>query len=144
MRRPTLECDGRSTSVASRHWCPGTDSYQLDVFRSASKKGLPMNLAPVWNGCLLCSRRAPCERGFCPSSCRRRARAQQCRYRPRWFTVDGLNRLTLKVNTWELIPPILESTLTWERIPKWRWDVQPHALARLQRPLAACAARWCV
>jgi hypothetical protein len=38
--------------------------------------------------------------------------------RKRWFTFDGINRLTLKVDARELIPPIVESTLTWERITK--------------------------
>jgi lipocalin-like protein len=38
--------------------------------------------------------------------------------RKRWFTFDGPNRLSLKIDTPELIPPIVESTLTWERIVK--------------------------
>jgi len=38
--------------------------------------------------------------------------------RKRWFTFDGPNRLTLKIDTPELVPPIVESTLTWERITK--------------------------
>ncbi len=36
--------------------------------------------------------------------------------RKRWFTFDGPNRITLTVDTPELIPPIVESKLTWERM----------------------------
>ena len=38
--------------------------------------------------------------------------------RKRWFTFEGPDRLRLSVDTPELIPPIVESTLTWERIAK--------------------------
>jgi hypothetical protein len=36
--------------------------------------------------------------------------------RKRWFKFDGPNRLILKIDGPELIPPIVESTLTWQRI----------------------------
>ena len=38
--------------------------------------------------------------------------------RKRWFTFDGQNRVSLKIDASELIPPIIESTLTWERVAK--------------------------
>src|SRR5690349_18968723 len=38
--------------------------------------------------------------------------------RKRWFTFDGPNRLSLKIDTPELILPIVESTLRWERVTK--------------------------
>ena len=38
--------------------------------------------------------------------------------RKRWFRFDSANRLTLRIDTPELIPPVVESTLTWERITK--------------------------
>lgn len=38
--------------------------------------------------------------------------------RKRWFTFDGANRLSLRIDTPELIAPIVESTLTWERVIK--------------------------
>jgi hypothetical protein len=38
--------------------------------------------------------------------------------RKRWFTFDGPNRLSLKIDTPVLIPPIVESTLRWERVTK--------------------------
>jgi hypothetical protein len=36
----------------------------------------------------------------------------------RWFTFDGQNRLTLRVDTTELPSPIAEWTLVWERVEK--------------------------
>jgi hypothetical protein len=38
--------------------------------------------------------------------------------RKRWFRFDGPDRLTLKIDTSELTVPIIESTLTWERVAK--------------------------
>jgi hypothetical protein len=37
--------------------------------------------------------------------------------RKRWFNFDGKDRVTLKVDTPELIAPVIESVLTWERVP---------------------------
>jgi hypothetical protein len=36
----------------------------------------------------------------------------------RWFTFQGPNRLTLRIDAAELSPPVLESTLVWERVQK--------------------------
>ena len=38
--------------------------------------------------------------------------------RKRWFTFEGLNRISLRVDEPELIPPLVESVLTWERVTK--------------------------
>lgn len=38
--------------------------------------------------------------------------------RKRWFTFDGPDRLSLRIDVPELIAPIVESTLTWERVTK--------------------------
>jgi hypothetical protein len=38
--------------------------------------------------------------------------------RKRWFTFDSPNRLSLRIDSPELIAPIVESTLTWERVTK--------------------------
>lgn len=35
--------------------------------------------------------------------------------RKRWFAFEGINRVMLTVDSPELIPPIVESILTWER-----------------------------
>ena len=40
------------------------------------------------------------------------------RTRKRWFTFDGPNHLSLRIDPPELIPPIVESTLIWERVQK--------------------------
>ena len=36
--------------------------------------------------------------------------------RKRWFRFEGRNRLVLRVDPPELVPPIVESTLVWERV----------------------------
>ncbi len=36
----------------------------------------------------------------------------------RWYTFQGTNRLTLRLDTPELKPPVVESTLIWERVGK--------------------------
>ena len=36
--------------------------------------------------------------------------------RKRWFTLEGENRLVLSVDAAELAPPVVESTLIWERL----------------------------
>jgi len=38
------------------------------------------------------------------------------RNRKRWFKFDGANRLTLRVDTAELVSPVVERTLVWERV----------------------------
>ena len=38
--------------------------------------------------------------------------------RKRWFTFHSPDRVSLRVDEPELIPPIVESVLTWERVPK--------------------------
>jgi hypothetical protein len=38
--------------------------------------------------------------------------------RKRWFTFHGPERVSLRVDEPELIPPIVESVLTWEGVPK--------------------------
>lgn len=38
--------------------------------------------------------------------------------RKRWFTFHSPDRVSLRVDEPELIPPIVESILTWERVPK--------------------------
>jgi hypothetical protein len=38
------------------------------------------------------------------------------RKRKRWFRFDGPNRLTLRVDAAELVAPVVESTLVWERV----------------------------
>ncbi len=38
--------------------------------------------------------------------------------RKRWFTFDGPNRVALRIDTSELAPPVVEGTLTWERVVK--------------------------
>jgi hypothetical protein len=38
--------------------------------------------------------------------------------RKRWFTFQGPNRLSLRIDTPELTPPVVESTLVWERVEK--------------------------
>ena len=38
--------------------------------------------------------------------------------RKRWFTFQGPNRVALRVDTAELNPPVVESTLIWERVTK--------------------------
>ena len=38
--------------------------------------------------------------------------------RKRWFTFQGPNRVALRVDTPELNPPVVESTLIWERVTK--------------------------
>ena len=38
--------------------------------------------------------------------------------RKRWFTFQGPNRVSLRIDTPELNAPILESTLIWERVVK--------------------------
>jgi len=40
------------------------------------------------------------------------------RNRKRWFKFDGPNRLTLRVDSPELAPGVVESTLVWERVTK--------------------------
>ena len=36
----------------------------------------------------------------------------------RWYTFQGTNRMTLRVDTPELNPPVVENTLIWERVGK--------------------------
>jgi len=36
----------------------------------------------------------------------------------RWYKFDGANRLTLRVDPSELTPPVVDNTLTWERVTK--------------------------
>ena len=38
--------------------------------------------------------------------------------RKRWFTFDGPNRVALRIDTSELAPPVVDGTLTWERVVK--------------------------
>ena len=38
--------------------------------------------------------------------------------RKRWFTFEGPNRLALKIDPSENAPPVVESTLIWERVQK--------------------------
>ena len=38
--------------------------------------------------------------------------------RKRWFTFDGPNRVALKIDPAENTPPVVESTLIWERVRK--------------------------
>lgn len=38
--------------------------------------------------------------------------------RKRWFTFEGPNRVSLRVDPSENDPPVVESTLIWERIPQ--------------------------
>src|SRR5215510_4887522 len=38
------------------------------------------------------------------------------RNRKRWFKFEGANRLTLRVDTSELVSPVVERTLVWERV----------------------------
>lgn len=40
------------------------------------------------------------------------------RTRKRWFTFEGPNRVALRIDTPELTAPVVESTLTWERVEK--------------------------
>lgn len=40
------------------------------------------------------------------------------RNRKRWFRFDGPDRLTLRVDSGELVAPVVESTLVWERVKK--------------------------
>jgi hypothetical protein len=40
------------------------------------------------------------------------------RARKRWFTFQGQNRLSLRRDPGELAPPVVESTLLWERVQK--------------------------
>jgi len=40
------------------------------------------------------------------------------RARKRWFTFQGQNRLALRRDPSELAPPVVESTLLWERVQK--------------------------
>jgi Lipocalin-like domain len=40
------------------------------------------------------------------------------RIRKRWFTFQGRDRVSLRIDTPELNPPVVESTLTWERVTK--------------------------
>jgi hypothetical protein len=40
------------------------------------------------------------------------------RARKRWFTFQGQNRVSLRIDTPELISPVVESILTWERVEK--------------------------
>ena len=40
------------------------------------------------------------------------------RTRKRWFTFEGPNRISLRIDTPELIAPVVESTLLWERVTK--------------------------
>jgi hypothetical protein len=40
------------------------------------------------------------------------------RERKRWFTFQGPNRVALKIDPAETVPPVVESTLNWERVQK--------------------------
>lgn len=40
------------------------------------------------------------------------------RARKRWFTFEGPNRVSLRIDTPELTSPVVESILTWERVVK--------------------------
>jgi hypothetical protein len=40
------------------------------------------------------------------------------RARKRWFTFQGPNRVALRVDTPELNSPVVEDTLTWDRVQK--------------------------
>ena len=40
------------------------------------------------------------------------------RTRKRWFTFQGPNRVALRMDPSELTPPVVESTLLWERVQK--------------------------
>jgi hypothetical protein len=40
------------------------------------------------------------------------------RTKKRWFTFQGPNRVSLRVDPAELAPPVVESTLIWERVQK--------------------------
>jgi Lipocalin-like domain len=40
------------------------------------------------------------------------------RNRKRWFTFEGADRLTLRVDATELVQPVGENTLIWERVQK--------------------------
>ena len=36
----------------------------------------------------------------------------------RWYTFQGTNRMSLRIDSQELSPPVVESTLIWERVVK--------------------------
>jgi hypothetical protein len=36
----------------------------------------------------------------------------------RWYTFQGTNRMSLRIDSEELKPPVVESTLNWERVAK--------------------------
>ena len=36
----------------------------------------------------------------------------------RWYTFQGTNRMSLRIDSQELNPPVVESTLIWERVAK--------------------------
>jgi hypothetical protein len=36
----------------------------------------------------------------------------------RWYTFEGANRMSLRIDSQELNPPVVESTLIWERVVK--------------------------
>ena len=36
----------------------------------------------------------------------------------RWYTFQGTNRMSLRIDSQELTPPVVESTLIWERVVK--------------------------
>ena len=40
------------------------------------------------------------------------------RVRKRWFTFEGQNRVRLRIDATELSPPVVDSTLIWERVTK--------------------------
>jgi hypothetical protein len=40
------------------------------------------------------------------------------RTRKRWFTFQGPDRVALRMDPSELSPPVVESTLVWERVRK--------------------------
>ena len=42
------------------------------------------------------------------------------RVRKRWFTFQGPDRVALRMDPSELAPPVVESTLLWERLPARR------------------------
>jgi hypothetical protein len=36
----------------------------------------------------------------------------------RWYTFEGMNRMSLRVDSSELNPPVVETTFVWERVVK--------------------------
>ena len=120
--------DGEAKSAQRRLYC--LHRYRSHVLCQHESESAPMEVGSradtgrgfvcdhgPWR--LLRHGRDSCERGIChPSRGGRETPNFVGRARKRWFTFEGPNRVSLRIDTPELTSPVVESILTWERVVK--------------------------